>query len=340
LRFIGLLHTTRATVATFNYDTLIEGAAARTFDQQLGQMINTFSITDGIPATPSPGMFGPTMTPSFRLLKLHGSVDTYWVPGDLAGATILRVTDSVWVPGGGMSNPNLNIARLAPGRVPFVVPPASAKSAFFANPITRQLWRTAAQGLAMCDRIVVIGYSVPPTDIVASAMLVDAQRINDACIDVVNPDPDPVIQHLVTDAGVPARQVRLAASSCEEYVDQLERQVSLDAGNAIQFTLRVSRPLAVAGMAGQVRPVLGLRRVGGEVHLDVAEPVTREEGLDTGSWIKSNCLIEVLEQSGAEHMSVVINGENALVIDHYVWPNPEADRAFVVLGPSAIRLPE
>jgi len=339
LRFIGLLHATRATVVTFNYDTLIEGAAARTFDQQLGQMLNTFSLTDGIPATPG-GMFGPIWTPSFRLLKLHGSVDTYWVLGDIAGATILRVVDSSWHTGGGMSNTNLNLARAAPGRVPFVLPPASAKSAFFTNPITRQLWRTAAQELGACDQIVVLGYSVPLTDLVASAMLVDAQRISGASIDIVNPCPDPVIQRLISDAGVPAPMVRKAAASCEEFIDQLEREVSEVARASIQGALRELRHLAVAGMVGQIRPVVGLRVVGGEIQLDLAEPVTRGSGLDTSSWTTSASLLDVFQRSGAERISVATNGESAYVINHYIWPSPNVDGGLLVLEPSAIRVPE
>lgn len=340
LRFIGLLHATRATVVTFNYDTLIEAAAARTFDQQLGQMLNTFSLTDGIPETRHGGMFGPTWTPSFRLLKLHGSVDTYWVFGDIAGATILRVVDSSWYAGGGMSNPDLNLARAAPGRVPFVVPPASAKSAFFTNPITRQIWQTAAQALGACDQIVLLGYSVPLTDLVASAMLVDAQGISGASIDIVNTCPDPVIQRLISDAGVPASMVRKAAVSCEEFVDQLERETSEVAGAAIQGALGELRHLAVAGMVGLIRPVVGLRVVGGEIQLDLAEPVSRRSGLDTSSWTTSASLLDVFHWSAAERISVATNGESAYIVNHYIWPSPNADGGLLVLEPSAIRVPE
>jgi len=339
LRFIGVLHATRATVVTFNYDTLIEGAAARTFDHRLSQGLNAYSITDGIPPTPPmAGMIGPTITPSFRVLKLHGSVDTYWVPGDATGATITRVTDPVWAPNGGMSSQTLNIARQAPGRVPFVVPPASAKSAFFANPITRQLWRTAAQRLAACDQIAVIGYSVPLTDIVATAMLVDAQRASGARVDIVNPNPRPVIQRLVDDAGIPAEAVRETATTCEVYVDQLERQVSALACRSMWSELRSSLPLAVAGF-GTIRPVTGMQVAGAEVHLRLAGPQTREEGIDTSHWLRSDILLATIADSHADAVAVEVDSEVARVIDHYLWPYPEHGHALAMLVPSATRLP-
>jgi len=210
LRLAGLLHAERATVVTFNYDTVIEAVAARAPRYGDSANLNTYSLTDGIPPTPpTTGMYGPSFTETLRLLKLHGSLDTYWVRGDSAGTSITRVTDSIWAPDLGMSSPNLNIARYAPGRVPFIVPPASAKSAFFANPITRQLWQTASQRLAACDQIAIIGYSIPMTDIVASAMLVTAQRASGARIDIVNPRPDPV-RDLLVDGGVPPEAVRIA----------------------------------------------------------------------------------------------------------------------------------
>ncbi|WP_407343584.1 hypothetical protein [Pengzhenrongella phosphoraccumulans] len=340
LRFLGLLHTTRATVVTFNYDTLVEGASTRMADQETAQMLNTFSLTDGIPETRSGGMYGPAWIPSFRLLKLHGSVDTYWVPGDVAGSTIVRVADSSWHAEGGMSSPNLNIARQAPGRVPFIVPPASAKSAFFTNPITRQLWRTAADRLGACDQIVIIGYSVPLTDLVASAMLVDAQRVSGANIDIVNPDPDTVIQHLTTDAGVPAQMVRAAAASCKEYVDQLERDVSEVATASIQDALGEPRHLAVSGLFGQVHRVVGARVVGREVQLDISEAVPRASAMEVSSWMATASLRELLAESGAVRISITIDGESACVVDHYVWSGSASDGGLLILMPSAIRVPE
>lgn len=337
LRFAGLLHHERATVVTFNYDTVIEAVAARAPRYGNYPNVNTYSLTDGIPPTPPEGgMFGPAFAETFRLLKLHGSVDTYWVRGDSAGTSITRVTDSCWTPDAGMSSPNLNIPRLAPGRVPFIVPPASAKSAFFANPITRQVWQTAALRLASCDEIAVMGYSIPMTDIVASAMLLEAQRVGGARIDIVNPEPNPVRQLLV-DGGVPSEAVRIASESCEGYVDQLERRVSSLATDAIKPALTESRPLTVAGGAGTVWPVIGLEARGTDIDLTLADS-QNEVGLrDTSTWKTSTDLLAILEGSKAEHLTVTVRGEPAHVLDYVDPVSGLTD--FAVLVPTAVRLP-
>jgi len=339
LRFAGLLHAERATVVTFNYDTVVEAAAARTLRYGGPGALNTYSLTDGIPPDPPAGgglSFGPSFVETFRLLKLHGSLDTYWVRGDSAGTSITRITDSVWVPDMGMSSPHLNAARNAPGRVPFIVPPASAKSAFFANSITRQLWQTAAERLAHCDQIAVIGYSIPMTDIVASAMLVTAQRASGAHIDIVNKRPGPV-RKLLIDGGVPDAAIQIASRSCEGYVDQLERQVAGPPIAAIGPRLAESRPLAVAGAAGTVWPVVGLDVRGADVRLKIAGPQRETDRCDTSTWKTSTELLQVLTYSKAAHLTVTVNGETACVLD-YVRPVSGVTH-FAVLVPTAVRLP-
>lgn len=338
LRFAGLLHAERAAVVTFNYDTVIEAVATRTLRYGTPGTLNAYSLTDGIPQTPQANglTFGHTFVETFRLLKLHGSLDTYWVRGDAAGTSITRVADSYWVPDMGMSSPNLNVARNAPGRVPFIVPPASAKSAFFANPITRQLWQTAAQRLAACDQIAVIGYSIPMTDIVASAMLAAAQRASGARIDIVNRRPAPVSKLLET-TGVRSADVRIASRSCKGYVDQLERLVSGPATAAIKPKLAEPFPLVVAGADSTVWPVVSLDVRGSEIHLAVADCENEVAVRDTSTWKRSTELLAVLERSRAEHLTVTINGESADLLDYVAPVSHLTD--FKVLVPTAVRLP-
>jgi hypothetical protein len=337
LRFAGLLHAERATVVTFNYDTVIEAVAARALRYGDVPGLTTGSLTDEIPPTAWVGFGGSgSVADTFRLLKLHGSLDTYWVRGDSAGTSITRVADSIWTPNLGMSSPDLNIARRAPGRVPFIVPPASAKSAFFANPITRQLWQTAAQRLAVCDQIAVIGYSIPMTDIVASAMLAAAQRARGARIDIVNRRPAPV-RKLLESGGVPSADVWIASRSCKAYVDQLERQVSGPATAAIKPKLAEPFPLVVAGAASTVWPVVGLDVRGSDIHLAVADQENEVAVRNTSTWKRSTELLEVLERSRAEHLTVTIKGESADLLDYVAPVSHLTD--FKVLVPTAVRLP-
>lgn len=91
-RFVAVLHVWRATAITFNYDTLIEKAVdthvlidwtAKTHGQ-----IEHSNVLDELPPLP-PG-WGSMSRRTFQLLKLHGSVNWWSVPGDASGATTNR----------------------------------------------------------------------------------------------------------------------------------------------------------------------------------------------------------------------------------------------------------
>lgn len=90
---LSVWHARKATVITFNYDTLIEGAVT----QHLGAAGSVFpavtpgDVLGGFPALP-PQITPPagSGTPTFQLLKLHGSLLWYWVPGDTTGMTVQR----------------------------------------------------------------------------------------------------------------------------------------------------------------------------------------------------------------------------------------------------------
>jgi len=77
-----------------------------------------------------------------------------------------------------------------PGREPFIVPPSATKSGYYRNPLTRELWRTAFEALHAAGRISLVGYSLPPADLVMSGMLASAIRGRDVPIEVVNPCPE------------------------------------------------------------------------------------------------------------------------------------------------------
>ena len=115
----------------------------------------------------------PSLT--FRLLKLHGSLDWCWTSGDTTGASI-RMREGVDSYFGFPA-----VSRLAPsvaldGADPLIIPPTATKSGFYDNPLMRQLWREARAALELSDRITIVGYSLPQTDIVFSSMLIEAAR--------------------------------------------------------------------------------------------------------------------------------------------------------------------
>ena len=82
------------------------------------------------------------------------------------------------------------------GLQPFIVPPTATKSAYYSNLRTRWLWTQAAQALNEAERISLLGYSIPPADLVMSGML--AAAVHGHCVDlkVVNLKPDDPAQRL------------------------------------------------------------------------------------------------------------------------------------------------
>ena len=190
-RLVGALHFSKSVAITFNYDTLVESAvgASNLFDDE-GHRVSSSDLVKNMPPlrqVAGGGLrFGPQPAESFRYLKLHGSIDTFWTPGDISGASIGR-----WAVGGTWGAPRITSEeerrQLLPGTEPYIVPPAAAKSAFYANPLARELWQTAARALTDATRVTLVGYSLPMTDLVTSGMLGDALAAGGASVTIVNP---------------------------------------------------------------------------------------------------------------------------------------------------------
>jgi hypothetical protein len=344
LRFVGVLHKLRATVITFNYDTVVERAASGVVEHEYRQRVSAFNLVDGIPPDASFGMYANPEVETFRLLKLHGSLDTYWVPGDVTGATIVRLPGADhWMSGAVKARASLNVARLVPGRVPFVIPPASAKSAYLTNPITRQLWRTASERLTAATRVAIMGYSVPVTDLVVTAMLGETQRSSGAHVDVINPSPEPVVEALVAGAGIDRSRVRTASESCEGYVDELETVLGVQATDELGTLDAVEAEVLVAGPSiGEARAVTRatLDPATNDLALSVGDvqpfeyPTQSERGLSLAA-VLGKCR----GQAGWTMSVTLVEGERARIIGHLRRPRNSLAGDAIVLIPSACRFP-
>jgi hypothetical protein len=113
-----------------------------------------------------------------RLLKLHGSLSwRYPGPGSTAGDPIydLGVSGSGWdVEGIGpapFGNGRPNAYKLSVDRKPMIVPPAAVKSPYYKNRTLQELWRLAAEALSQAEELVMMGFSLPQTDLLVSSML-------------------------------------------------------------------------------------------------------------------------------------------------------------------------
>lgn len=140
-------------------------------------------------ASPHGSWVGGPGAATMRLLKLHGSLDWWWVPRDESGVTLSRYdTGSTF--GAPVPLTDENRSLHLPGLERFLIPPLATKSAYYRNPITRQLWQDAYRALCSAKRISLVGYSLPLTDIVMSGMLRSAIEKSDGqvMVEVVNRD--------------------------------------------------------------------------------------------------------------------------------------------------------
>jgi hypothetical protein len=215
---VSVLHHRQAIVLTFNYDTLVETAVA---SHSLWDPINRRDVMPSdllwnLPPLPNIGarLVGP-LSETFRLLKLHGSLDWWAVPNDTSGATLNReTTQGVFEAPHEMTDDARQ--RELPGRERFIIPPLSTKGTYYRNPLTRELWQRAYAALREATRVSIVGYSLPPADTVMVNMLHDAFTNRDVMVDLVNPDPA-ALQRRLIGLGVNADLLTvLSEDSCVE----------------------------------------------------------------------------------------------------------------------------
>lgn len=238
---LGILHHLRAQVVTFNYDTLVEAGVDSVYLGTSGwasqvderrpwaggalaySRITSWDVLRGQP--PIPPAFDGSRSESadtFRLLKLHGSLDWWQVPSDSSGATLSR---SHVLPtfGDAARLSDADRRRYLPARERFIVPPLAVKSSYYSNPMGRQLWQDAYDALRQAQRIALVGYSLPITDIVSSGLLARAMaHRDDLTVDVVNPDADEVGKRITALGGPDEKSGRLVLTdSVSTFVGRL-----------------------------------------------------------------------------------------------------------------------
>jgi hypothetical protein len=249
VELLSVLHTERADVISFNYDNLVECGVSgddpyheddildrvprRADFLELREVSKTLqALKAGISLRFAFAENHVPRAKSLRLLKLHGSLSWYWVPGDPTGATLQR-----WrLPrsfGYEYRQEAIDEERgtALPSGEPFIVAPAALKAEQLRNPVIREIWRRAAQALRKAGRVVLIGYSVQPADRAFGGLLQESLAEGGVSIEVVNPDAAEVVKRLGR-LGIDGDAVRecLATNDCvpkwaEQERDRLARAV-------------------------------------------------------------------------------------------------------------------
>jgi hypothetical protein len=175
-------HEDEASVITFNYDTLVEGAFT--------EVVGVYDTPDAegpnyvwpsqlfrAPLTPinarAGGVYAHEVIATFRLLKLHGS--RTWLYSGRESFFGEAIYDATSFRGWGSRDAHQR-PWLLEDKVPLVVPPTSGKTGFFNNETVRLQWRLAHKALQEADRIFVVGYSLPPTDLLTRFLLQTGSR--------------------------------------------------------------------------------------------------------------------------------------------------------------------
>jgi hypothetical protein len=127
----------------------------------------------------------------WRILKVHGSLNWSKYSRDDRRPkpdSAFRKEEAVF-----LLQPRWDLAqrRQHKGRFidPVIITPVLNKDAFYRSAPFPTIWRHAGDALSRCKKLVVIGYSLPPTDFAFKRLLLEAFSENDLTdLAIVNPD--------------------------------------------------------------------------------------------------------------------------------------------------------
>ena len=162
---VNYWHRKKAVVITLNYDTLIERAI-----QHIEPEPGDHLVPDNIYPLPmqdvrrGSAIFGATPRSSFKLHKLHGSVNWYYSGASTYfGEAIYSAPVAKW---GDINNLIEQQAQeAASDKVPLIIPPTTEKVGYFQHETIRLIWSKAGEALTSANHLFCIGYSLPETDL-------------------------------------------------------------------------------------------------------------------------------------------------------------------------------
>ena len=187
-RFVEYLHRNSLTIATLNYDTLIERISRplMVLDENEERDIDTSNFYR-MPLMKISGrtnfLWGIEWYETYLLLRLHGSINWYFYGDEaLNGQQVYDVPVESDSPITDIQNETSNLIDL----VPLIIPPVSEKTAFYRTKLVRSLWSVFRESIEKAKEIYMIGYSIPKTDLTMRMFLSSFGCKNKPVIYIVN----------------------------------------------------------------------------------------------------------------------------------------------------------
>lgn len=181
---IKVWHEMRLPVLTLNYDTIVETILASTCDVHY---FDFFPIPLANPQSrDGVGVLGGGEKPTATIYKLHGSVNWYYSGNESFYGENIFIGPRITSPG------SENMLKYLFDKVPLIVPPTLEKSTFFKNETIKSLWRQAGIALGRVERLFVVGYSLPESDLLMRYFLRE-NLANEKLKQVIVIDPNAAI---------------------------------------------------------------------------------------------------------------------------------------------------
>ena len=207
----------KPTVATLNYDTMLERLSAHYHERPEEYVgLPVISTTHRRPGS----VWSTVPAHTYALLKLHGSINFYFhgdenTPSQQVYFREVRPTTSFR-----QEKQHQGISDL----IPLIVPPLSTKSAFYNIDLVRTMWRRLRERIKEADEIYCVGYSLPKTDLSMRLFLSASADYNDKTIYIVNSAKDEEKRKLLKNYS------EAFGKNCQElqdnYVDSVKLMVS------------------------------------------------------------------------------------------------------------------
>ena len=195
-RLILAWHRREAVVITLNYDTLVEKVGR---GLRMSEKISVLQPGDIYPpyfanvaSRSGAGLWGREVLRTFRLLKLHGSVNWHYSGREkFHGETIFFSDVPEFGPARDEAARDVASQRLrdmAADKETLIIPPVAEKTTYFNNETVRGLWKDAAAALKGASALYIIGYSLPISDLGMRFFLAGNTPDADSVVHVVNTD--------------------------------------------------------------------------------------------------------------------------------------------------------